>query len=319
MIAKSTSLSVLRCENIEYSYGSRKVLDGVSLEIHRGEALGLLGRNGSGKSTLISILIGNYPLQKGEIYFCGEKISPLSPRFREFLGVVFQRPSLDNKLTVLQNLTLAARLHGHFGVYARTRIDAVVEAAGIGEWQKRYVGELSGGMKRRVDIARALIHEPGLLVLDEPTAGLDEVAFHETWDALGRLKQNFEVSILVVTHRPDEAEMCTKLALLDGGKVKVTGSPSELRNRVSKDVLVIKSNDAQRASKLIAAQGMTTTVAHNDVLVECAEAATAIPRLVELVGASQVESVSMRRATLADVFLKLTGHALRDAKEGAPL
>ncbi|MFT5434610.1 MAG: ABC-2 type transport system ATP-binding protein [Myxococcota bacterium] len=303
---------VLTIDGLTHSYGSHQVLDGLDLSLDRGEQLGLLGPNGSGKSTAFAIVAGLLPLTGGQIEFEGQPIGD-GRAFRARLGVVFQSPSLDPSLSCQQNLELAASLQGIRGELARTRVRSQLELAGLSDRAASQVKTLSGGMRRRLDIGRALLHEPALILMDEPTSGLDEAAFRATWDRLAAVRRERELSILVTTHRPEEAERCDRIAILHHGKVVASGTPAALKAQVASDVVVLTGPDPEALATVVRERFSLPVLVDShrqSIRVEAEQGHTLIPRLVEAFDEGRLTSVELRRPTLADVFLKVTGAAL---------
>ncbi|MCA9666289.1 MAG: ABC transporter ATP-binding protein [Myxococcales bacterium] len=309
---------------LSFSYGDRRVLDGVSFEVARGEVFGLLGPNGSGKSTALAIACGLRVAGSGAMRFDGREVAAVSRHERAVLAVVFQRPALDDGLSVRENLSLAARLRGISGSLARERVARGLADAALESRADDLVKKLSGGMKRRLDIARALLDEPRLLLLDEPTSGLDEASFRRTWEQLDAERARRELTIIVATHRPDEAERCDRLAVLEAGRVAAIDTPEQLRAKLSKDVIVLelepsedaRDSEAQRREVSEAIELPCISGERNTLLVEHERGHELIPRLVERLPEGRVRSISLRRPTLADAFLKITGHALEDDGAG---
>jgi len=304
---------MLEVRELHHRFGHRQVLSGLSFEVGSGEVFGLLGPNGSGKSTVLSILTGSLPRQSGEVRLGGRAVDG-SPRWlRRQLGVVFQEPSLDPLLTLDENLRLTARMHGFGRAEARRRASLGLSRARLAPRRRDRVSTLSGGMKRRLDLARALVHEPTLLIMDEPTSGLDESSFRSTWELLNRMRADSGLTVVVATHRPEEAEMCDRLAVLSGGRAVLIDSPSGLKSRVSGDVIVLRGPDPEWLSATVVERfELPALVDDGAVLVECERGHELIPRLVEQISADRLDSVSLRRPTLADAFLKLTGTGLDD-------
>lgn len=230
----------LSLRDVDFSYGERKVLGGVTLSLEPGKTTGLLGRNGSGKSTLHGLLCGLLPWQGGRLTADGRPISPTDPAFRAVTGVVFQKNCLDLKLTPEQNLRLAGELFGMPRAARKQRAETLLALAGLSDRAGERTADLSGGMQRRLDLMRALMHAPRWLLLDEPTAGLDEVAFREVWAFLESLQLKEGLGVLVVTHRPDEAERCHRIHFLQDGAFVASGSPAELRARVGDSVVEVR-------------------------------------------------------------------------------
>ena len=313
---------MLQVRELSHQFGRRKVLSRLSFEVGAGEVFGLLGPNGSGKSTVLSILTGALPRQSGDVIVSGQAVVG-SPRWlRRRLGVVFQEPSLDPLLTLEENLGLTARMHGFGRSEARRRTALALTRAKLESRRSDRVSSLSGGLRRRLDIARALIHEPSLLIMDEPTSGLDEASFRSTWETLNAMRAETDLTVVVATHRPDEAEKCDRLAVLSEGRAALIDSPSGLKSRVAGDVVVLRGSDPEWLSAAVQDRFELTTLIDDDaVLVECEKGHELIPSLVEGISADRLESVSLRRPTLADAFLKLTGHGLdrddHDAEERA--
>lgn len=304
----STRLSV---RGLSFAYGAREVLRGVDFDVERGEVFGLLGPNGSGKSTALAVLAGLLPRQGGEVLWDGDRRSSSTREWRAATGVVFQSPAVDLKLTARQNLGLAARLHGYSGADAERRVDRGLEQSGLADRGDDLVSEYSGGMTRRLDLARALLPDPELLLMDEPTSGLDEAAFREAWERLDRMREGSELTILVATHRPDEAARCDRLAIVAEGRVAAVRSPEDLRSAVGDDVLVLKSREQARLQEeLVEIFGLEARVDGDGLLVECEAGHSLIPRLVEGLPEGRLESVSLRRPTLADAFFHIAGQRL---------
>ncbi len=309
----------LAVTGLAHAYGTREVLRGLDFDVRRGEVFGLLGPNGSGKSTAIAILAGIVKRQSGEVRLDGRPWNLDDPAFRARIGVVFQSPGLDAKLTALENLGLAARLYGFARAQARERAVAALSSAGLADRGADAVGTLSGGMRRRIDIARALLHDPDLLLMDEPTAGLDEASFRATWQRLEQLRAGRDLTILLATHRPEEAERCDRLAIIHEGRAAIVDTPAALKARVASDVVVLRgAGMADLAAPIAERFGVETLYdAEDDELVIDADRGhELVPRLVEMFPGGRLASVSLRHPSLADVFLKITGHALGAELDG---
>ena len=301
----------LTVRDLKCKLGERLVLDGVTFSIKPGEVVGLLGPNGSGKSTLVRCVIGLAKWKHGTLWLDGQVVEPNAQRFRAQLGVVFQEPSLDPHLTARENLMLGARLFGISAREARSRAEELLTFMELRDRGGDRVKTFSGGMKRRLELARAIIHSPSLLVLDEPTTGLDVHAFERTWRLIGALKRDQNLTVLASTHGEAEAAKCDKLVVLDNGRVVAFDTPQALLKRVSGDILVIETaNPESLAADLARAFEVKPRVNGRKVLVEAAEAHTIVPRVVELFPPGTIDSIQVRRPTLADAFLKLTGRTL---------
>jgi len=303
----------LALEGVEFRYRDREVLGGVSLEVGAGEIFGLLGPNGAGKSTLFAILTGLRAPQAGRLAVDGAALPFGARALRARTGVVFQEPSLDGKLTAEENLLLAAALHRVPRREARSRARSLLVAAGLADRAREPVDRYSGGMRRRLELARALIHQPSILIMDEPTAGLDAVAFRAVWDGIDALCRAEGVSAILSTHRPDEAERCDRLAVLFGGRVVACETPEALRARVPGDVVVVDADDPGTIAVGISSRlGLAAAVRADGVHVARARGHELVPRIVEAFPAGRIRSISLRRPTLADAYLALTGARLEE-------
>ncbi|WP_176063929.1 ABC transporter ATP-binding protein [Anaeromyxobacter diazotrophicus] len=303
----------LAVRDLAFRYGDREVLRRVSFEVAPGEILGLLGPNGAGKSTLFSILTGLLLPSGGAIRLDGQEVPPGARALRARLGVVFQAPSLDAKLTALENLTLGGLLFGLGRREARDRARELLSAAGLADRASDQAGKLSGGMRRRLELGRALVHRPAILLMDEPTTGLDAAAFRQTWQAVHALREREGLTVLLTTHRPDEAEACDRLAVLARGRVVATGTPEALRARVPGDVVTIEADDPAALARDIRERlGLEARPGPHGVQVERERGHELVPRLVEAFPRGRFRAVALRRPSLADAFLALTGEALED-------
>jgi ABC-2 type transport system ATP-binding protein len=305
--------------------GGRVALDNLTLEVGRGEIFGLLGPNGAGKTTAFRLLAGLLPTDGGAVFLDGVEVDPTLPAFRRRLGVVFQEPSLDLKLTGRENLTLGAALFGLSRAVSRARIADALALMELGPRADEAVQKYSGGMRRRLEIARVLLHEPALLLLDEPGRGVDPEALRRIWTEIERLTVERGLSVLVTTHQAEEAERCRRVALLDAGRLLVTGTPDGLRAMVAGDVIRI---EAERPEEILAgieahraelglAGGAGLRVLDGQVWLEAPRGHELIPRIVELHPPGRLRALSLARPTLADVFAKLTGRAFVDEARAA--
>lgn len=305
----------LAVEDLVVRYGERRALDGLSFEARPGEVLGVLGPNGAGKTTAFRVLCGLVRPDAGAIRIDGSPTRPEDPAYRRALGVVFQEPSLDEKLTARENLRLAGALYGVARATREGRVAALLAFVELADRADERVERYSGGMKRRVEIARALLHHPRLLLMDEPTSGLDEAAARKLWTWLDRARRDDGVTVVVSTHRPDEADRCDRVAILDAGRTVACDTPEALRRHVGGDVITLEADDpGALAAEVELRFGVGAAAADGRVTVERRDAHELVPRLVEAFPAGRLRSVSIRRPSLADVFVKLTGHAFRVAR-----
>ncbi|HET8734182.1 MAG TPA: ABC transporter ATP-binding protein [Anaeromyxobacteraceae bacterium] len=307
----------LAADGLRFAYGDRTALDGVSFSIAPGEVFGFLGPNGAGKSTLFAILAGLLAPSSGRIWLDGRPLDAASRALRARMGVVFQEPSLDAKLTAEENLRLGAALFRVPRAEARLRVAELLAAAGLSDRARDPAGKLSGGMRRRLEIARALVHRPDVLLLDEPTTGLDALSFRRTWEALRGSAGPGGATVVLTTHRPDEAAHCDRLAILSRGRVVAVETPASLLTRVAGDVVVVEADEAAALAAEIGQRlGLRARVAGDVVSIERERGHELVPRLVESFPAGRFRSVSVRRPGLADAFLHVAGEDL--AEEARP-
>jgi len=309
----------LSVRSLSVERAGRKVLHGLNFEIRPGEVVGLLGRNGAGKTTLFQVLCGLLAPGSGEFSLDGKPIAPGHREFRSRCGVVFQEPALDPRLTARQNLALAAGLYGVSRRDAPSRIEDLLERVGLTDRGDEPVSRLSGGMRRRVELVRALIHEPEILVLDEPTTGLDEAAFRRIWADLLELRERRGLTLLLTTHRADEAEHCDRIGVLDGGRLVAFDTPERLTAMVRGDLLVIETDQTTLLIETLRERfAVEAHTSDGRVVLHRERAHELIPRIVELLPEGALRSISMRHTGLGEVFLELTGHELdEDGKQEA--
>lgn len=308
---------MLRVQGLEHRFGNRVVLEDFSVAVPRGSVFGLLGPNGSGKSTVLRILCGLLRADRGELELAGTRADWGGRSLRACMGVVFQEESLDDRLSVRENLELMLGLYGVRGRPARERTHELLDLVGLRDRELDRAGTLSGGMRRSLEIARALAHRPQILLLDEPTSGLDERAYKRVWEHLDGLRARDSLTVLMTTHRPDEAERCDRLAILHHGKIREEGTPAELKARLSGDILTLEGDDSNDLAQRIKDRfQITARVVGAQVMVEAKEGHILIPRLVEGLGPGALRSVSMRKPSLADVFSLSTGEALASQQNG---
>ena len=297
-------------ENLSYTYGTRRALAGVTFSISQGEVFGFLGPNGSGKTTLFKILSTLIPVDQDAVNILGHGLARESQSVRQYLGVVFQHPSLDQKLTVTENL----RHHGHlYGLKAKTlkeRIQDALDQFELTDRAHERVETLSGGLQRRAELAKATLHKPRLLLLDEPSTGLDPGARRSFRGYLASLQ---ETTVILTTHILDDAEACDRVAILDEGKLVAIGTPDELKRRVSGDIVIVNSpTPEQLAPKINQRFGYTASAIEGVLRIECHNGHEFV-RDVVAAFPTEIQSVRFGKPTLEDVFIKLTGrHFVED-------
>ncbi len=307
-------MSIVSVENVRHSYGDHKALDGVSFEVQRGSCFGLLGPNGSGKSTLFKILTTLLPPSSGRAVVAGHDVSTSRAQVRQSIGVVFQSPSLDIYLTVRENLLHAGHLYGLTGAALVSRMDEVMVALKLSDRASSRVKTLSGGLKRRVEIAKCLLHHPALLILDEPSTGLDPLARKELWQHLKSLQKDRGMSILVTTHFMDEAERCDRLAIFDRGRLVALGTPDELKHRIGGECVTIEADDpATFAGEIELLLNRKTTQFDGSLRLETPDGVGAMSRLMSTFG-PRIRSITLGKPTLEDVFVHETGRRFEEAE-----
>jgi ABC-2 type transport system ATP-binding protein len=302
-------------ENIRFSFKDREVLKGISLSVSPREIFGLLGPNGSGKTTLFRILATLLRPSSGSAQVAGESLPGRESKVREKIGVVFQSPSLDGKLTVKENILHHGHLYGLTGRVLKERSDAMMERLGIADRGRDRAEKLSGGLKRRVELAKALLHEPSVLILDEPSTGLDPGARLDLWKYLMKLRDESGMTILVTTHLMDEAEHCGRVAILHQGQILSLGKPEELKRKISGDVILVKTSDPEKLSVQVKERfGCKAAVLDHMLQIEHEQGAEFIAKLA---GAfpDAIESITCRKPTLEDVFVHETGHRFWEEEE----
>ncbi len=291
-------------DNLTHRYGDRVALDRVSFSVQRGELFGLLGPNGGGKTTLFRILTTLMKPSDGRVLMDG------GPMDRHRFGVVFQSPSLDKKLTVAENLRHHGHIYGLSGASLRQRMDELLARFNLADRRNDLVENLSGGLRRRVELAKGLLHKPELLLLDEPSTGLDPLARRELGDYLTELRDKNGVTILLTTHIMDEAERCNRLALLDRGKLVALDRPAALKEQVGGDVVTVEP--AGMREQIEKRFGVKASVVDNTVRIERPRGHEFIPALIEAFP-GEIDSVSVGKPTLEDVFIHLTGHRFEES------
>jgi ABC-2 type transport system ATP-binding protein len=298
-----------------HRYGERVALNQVSLRVAAGEIFGLLGPNGGGKTTLFRILSTLVRPTSGSARIFGLDLIRDRGVLRRRIGVVFQAPSLDKKLKVRENLAHQGHLYGLAGSGLRDRIDHLLVEFNLRDRADDLVETLSGGLQRRVEIAKSLLHRPELLLLDEPSTGLDPGARIDLWQTLYRLRDQQDVTVLLTTHLMEEAERCDRVAIIDRGTIVAKGEPQQLRAEIGGDVISARSEDATSLGERISKRfGVEVSVLNDEVRIEQREGASFITKLVETFP-GEIDSVTLAKPTLEDVFIARTGRRLSEEEQ----
>jgi ABC-2 type transport system ATP-binding protein len=310
-------IPAIQVNHLVKNFGELEAVKGVNFEVAAGEVFGFLGPNGAGKTTTINMLCTLAKPTGGEAKVAGHDVVTERDDVRRNIGLVFQDPTLDNYLTGSQNLKLHAELYGLQSDLVAPRMQQVLEMVGLWERRDTVVGTYSGGMRRRLEIARGMMHSPRVLFLDEPTIGLDPQTRRSIWSYIRELKEREEITIFMTTHYMDEAEWCDRIAIMDHGEIVALDTPETLKAQIGKDRIAIHTdnNDAAIAA-LQEVFGIEATVAEGAVIFGVPSGEAFVPRLFAELGIP-IKSVSVSRPTLDDVFMSHTGTTIRDAEEDA--
>ena len=308
--------AVVEVKGLTKKYGQLEAVRGIDLVVEAGEIFGFLGPNGAGKTTTISILCTLVRKTSGDARVAGLDVDADPSAVRSRIGLVFQDSSLDAQLTGRENLELHGQIYGVPGALRRQRIAELLEMVELGDRANSLVQTYSGGMKRRLEIARGLLHHPEVLFLDEPTLGLDPQTRNHIWEYLRALRKREGVTLFMTTHYMDEAEFCDRIAIIDKGQIVALGTPGELKSRVGGDVITITSGDSGAvAGEIERLFALKPLVDNGSLRIEVPDGAAFLPRLVRELP-MPLDTVTLRRPSLDDVFLKLTGHAIRAESAG---
>lgn len=305
---QSAGSAVISVQDLRHSYGDRKALDGVSFDVFPAEIFGLLGPNGSGKTTMFRILSTLMLPMSGRAIINGFDSAKDPDSLRKQIGVVFQAPSIDVKLTAAENLKHVGHLYGLRGSVLQSRINETLSRVGLLDRAKEAAETFSGGMQRRLELAKGLLHRPAVLLLDEPTTGLDPGARRDLWQYLAMLRDQERVTIIVTTHLMEEAEKCDRLAILSEGHLVALGTPAALKQEIGGDVILLETNQPEAlASKIQSRYGLQATVLDGKVRLEREQGHRFVTDVVEAFP-GEIESISVAKPTLEDVFIHRTGH-----------
>jgi ABC-2 type transport system ATP-binding protein len=304
-----TTLAI-EVKGVRFAYGDRVALNDVDLAVRTGEIFGLLGPNGGGKSTLFRLLSTLTPLQQGDATICGCDLRRHPSAVRQRLGVVFQAACVDRKLTVAENLACAGTLYGLRGGELRSASAQRLEELGLADRASERAETLSGGLRRRLELAQALMHNPQLLLLDEPSTGLDPGARLDLWSVLRRLRESHGTTIVLTTHLLEEADKADRLALLDAGRIVAVDTPAALRASVGGETIILRTTESSEVAALIRRSfPLDPQTVDGEVRIETREGSRWIGPLAQAV-ADRCESISLGRPTLEDVFVARTGRRL---------
>jgi len=308
-VERVSTAPVISVQNLVHRYENRTALNGVSFDVRPAELFGLLGPNGSGKTTIFRILSTLMIPTAGRAVVMGCDAAQDPAALRRQIGVVFQAQSVDPKLTAYENLWHQGHLYGLRGAALKKRVGEILARVGLADRAKERVETFSGGMQRRIELAKGLLHHPGVLLLDEPTTGLDPGARRDLWQYLQILRDEEHVSVLVTTHLMEEAERCDRLAIMNEGNLVALGTPSALKSEIGGDVILL---DAAQDANILAERvrsrfNVEATVLGSQVRIEKEGGYRFVPDVVEAFP-GEIQAVSVSKPALEDVFIDRTGH-----------
>jgi ABC-2 type transport system ATP-binding protein len=306
---------VIDVDELRKNFGEVEAVRGVSFEVEAGEVFGFLGPNGAGKTTTINMLCTLAMPSGGRATVAGHDIVSERDDVRRNIGLVFQDPTLDGYLSAEQNLRLHAELYGVDSALVPARMEQMLKMVGLWERRDSTVMTFSGGMRRRLEIARGLMHSPRVLFLDEPTIGLDPQTRSSIWGYIRELREREEITIFMTTHYMDEAEYCDRIAIMDQGQIVALDSPEALKEQVGADRVRIETDDNDAAIEALRDHfGVEARVAEHAVMFSVPSGEEFVPRLFAELDLP-IRSVSVSRPSLDDVFMSHTGSTIRDAEQ----
>jgi ABC-2 type transport system ATP-binding protein len=315
--ASPAAMSAVEVDALSHNYGSRQALKSISFKVQRGEIFGLLGPNGGGKTTTFRILSTLIRPQQGKVRIFDYDLGTQADEIRKHIGVVFQAPSLDKKLTAYENLMHQGHLYGLSGSKLDDRIRLLLDRVKLGDRANEYVETFSGGMRRRVELAKGLLHGPQLLLLDEPSTGLDPGARRDLWQYLEQLSRDEGVTSLLTTHYMEEAAHCHRLGIINQGEIVALDTPDKLRATIGGDVISIQTADPEAVKQEIQQKlNLTATVVDGVMRIERENGSELIPTLARTIS-GRIESMTISKPTLEDVFIRRTGHKFWVEEEGS--
>ncbi len=305
-------MSIIEVENLVKKFGNITAVDNISFTVEEGTIFGFLGPNGAGKTTTINILCTLLSPTSGRAFIAGHDCMKEPEQVRKAIGIVFQDTTLDKDLTAFENLIFHAYLYGVPKNERKKRVIDILKFVGLYSRRDDLVKRFSGGMKRRLEVARGLIHNPKVLFLDEPTLGLDPQSRANLWEFIIELPKKNGVTIFMTTHYMEEAEVCNQISIIDHGKIIATGSPDELKKILGGEIVYIRTTDNKNLkSEIESFLGFNVSEKKDELFVTCPIGSTCIPEMIRKLG-DKVISVRIQRPTLNDVFLKLTGKTIRE-------
>ncbi|MFH1229256.1 MAG: ATP-binding cassette domain-containing protein [Candidatus Aenigmatarchaeota archaeon] len=310
-------MPIISVEHLKKYYKDVKAVDDVSFEVNEGEIFGFLGPNGAGKTTTIKMLVTLLKPTEGTAKVVDNDIVTSPDKVRSNIGIVFQEPALDDRLTGKENLDFHARMYGMKKDKREERIKEVLKLVDLEDKADMLIKTYSGGMKRRLEIARGLMHYPKILFLDEPTIGLDPQTRRSIWDYIKSLNEKEKVTIFITTHYMDEADfLCSKVAIIDHGKILVIDEPSNLKSKLGNDIITIGCSDTNACMENLKGEEWIESIKTNNsnIIIGAKEVEKKLPTIIKMAEKHniQINSIDIRKPTLEDVFLSYTGRKIRD-------
>jgi len=305
-------MDIIKVKNLTKKFGDFTAVDKISFEVKKGEIFGFLGPNGAGKSTTIGMLSTLITPSGGKAFINKFNVATETDEVRRSIGLVFQDPSLDDRLKARENLIFHARLYGLLKREYINRVEEVLNLVELWDRKDNLVRSFSGGMKRRLEIARGLIHYPKVLFLDEPTLGLDPQTRVHIWDYILKLRSTQEMTIFMTTHYMNEAEYCDRIAVIDYGKIVALDTPAKLKKKVGGDIIQLRSQERDKLKRELRTRYRLKVKEEGEILqIEVADGESFLPKLFNDLD-TKIDSIELRKPTLEDVFLKLTGRKIRE-------
>lgn len=302
--------SIIKVENFSKKYGDFKAVDNISFTVEEGSIFAFLGPNGAGKTTTINTLCTILDKTEGNIEINGHDVSKEKGLVRKDIGIVFQDSTLDEKLTVEENLKYHCSFYKVPKTEIQERIDFALNLVDLKEWKKAIVGGLSGGMKRRVEIARGLVHYPKVLFLDEPTTGLDPQTRANVWEYIQKLQKQKNITIFLTTHYMDEAEVCSKVVIMDHGKIIAHDTPENLKRRYTSTEVEVNYTKSDKLEKILKEQNIPYKMEENKIMFRTKDSSVALNILS--VCKETITDFEVKKGTLNEVFLAMTGKEIRE-------
>ncbi len=310
-------MSIISVQNLCKSFNGFAAVKNVDFEVQEGEIFGFLGPNGAGKTTTIRMLCTLLNPTSGKALVCGFDVTKYQKDVRQNIGIIFQDPSLDDRLTADENLHFHCILYKVPRHVRKQRMEDALEIVGLSKWRHERVRIFSGGMKRRLEIARGLLHTPKVLFLDEPTLGLDPQTRKQIWDHIVSLRKKDGMTLFLTTHYMEEAENCDRIAVIDHGQIVACDTPPNLKKNIHGDILHVIPVYLNSMQTQIEEQfHVPVHMEDDELLIEVENAGEFIPKLAQKFG-EQIKSITYRRVSLDDVFLKLTGRQIREEEAGS--